>query len=483
MNLIYNKLWHKFICVLLGIFLSVSAARSQKTDVSHSIEGQWEFKYNEKGRKHRFVFEFISTGNGSYKGNVYSYLDNNYMGIMKLGKIEFKNPNLRLVANPAANVIIEGAVDFNKQIIEGKLLYTDGTSRPLTLKCIKPEKTSKQIVFTGSDSPAYIYKPPEKTVGGWDISTLRKENLDVSLIETAVNKIIKERCGMLNSFLIIKNGKLVCEEYFNRFSREIPHRTASVTKSITSLLIGIAIDKGFIKDVNTTAFEFFPEYKELRTDAWDKISVKHFLIMSAGLKWDKNNLNNFHKNDNPIKTILLQEPVYEPGKHFEYISGNMTLLAGIIKQATGMHADAFADKYLFKPLGIKKYDWDINRKNGYPDCGGSLMLRPRDMAKIGLLVLNKGKWENKQIVSEAWIEESTKVYIESEEYGYLWWLAWHSIEGHDVRVIFANGWGSQFIFIFPDLDMVMVTTGNNEDNGKHIVPMRVLGPLVVKAAL
>jgi CubicO group peptidase (beta-lactamase class C family) len=155
---------------------------------------------------------------------------------------------------------------------------------------------------------------------------------------------------------------------------------------------------------------------------------------------------------------------------FDYVSPNATLLAGVIQHATGLQADEYADRYLFGPLGIEEYDWDEGRQRGHPRTDGTLKLRPRDMARIGALVLGRGEWKGRRIVSEAWIEESTAAHTTDaghEGYGYAWWSARREVGGRTVRAVFARGAGDQLIVVFPDLDLIVVTTGRNTSDENH----------------
>jgi len=187
--------------------------------------------------------------------------------------------------------------------------------------------------------------------------------------------------------------------------------------------------------------------------------------MTSGFKLDDNEL--FQK-DNRIDYALKRKLANPVGQKFVYDGGNTEILGAIIKAKTGMYADEFAEKYLFKPLNIKKFHWEILKQSGFPSMAGSLQLRPRDMAKIGLMVLNNGKFDNKQVVSQNWIKESTtektKTHIVGDNYGYQWWDINLSSKGIDYKTIWANGLGSQFIYIIPEINVVIVTTGFNYEN-------------------
>ncbi len=238
------------------------------------------------------------------------------------------------------------------------------------------------------------------------------------------------------------------------------------------MLVGLAIDQDLIAGVDTPLFDFFPQHADLRSSSWDRITLHHLLSMSMGLDWSDEEGEQIHDTGDPFfRMVLSREVTGTPGEQWRYVNPNINLLAGVIRQASGLHADHFADQFLFAPLGIKEWSWAYGERDGYRLMDGSLHMRPRDMAKLGSLILRDGLWQGKQVISADWVHESTAPRLptdeESGEYGYLWWLRSIPTPGGARQMIFANGWGSQFIVIFPELDMVVVTTGGNEDNGKH----------------
>ena len=172
----------------------------------------------------------------------------------------------------------------------------------------------------------------------------------------------------------------------------------------------------------------------------------------------------------PIRYTFEKELLEPPTKQFNYSTGLSTLLGEVLKKTSGLSADKFAEKYLFDPLGISDHDWIIY-PNGTIDTGGGLFLRPRDMAKIGYLMLNDGKWKHKQIVSKQWVKESTKLQVHqtgswfgSTGYGYHWRLSERKMIGRNIRTFYAAGLGGQYIFIFPPLDLVVVFTHKHPES-------------------
>jgi CubicO group peptidase (beta-lactamase class C family) len=281
----------------------------------------------------------------------------------------------------------------------------------------------------------------------------------------------------VHAVLVARGGKLVFERYF-KGSDEIPgriygrrvetvafdadtlHDMKSVSKSVASLALGIAIDRGLIGNINEPILDFFAELSDMHSPERDRIQLLHALTMSMGLKWVEVTpaTGDFNTWD-PCRYVLGLPVSAPPGQEFFYNTGALRLVSAIVHKATGRPLDEFARATLFEPLGITAIDWD--RVRGDTDAGGGLRLRPRDMAKIGQLVLASGRWNERQIVSKAWIEASTTRKIEAtdgQSYGYLWWLGRSLFNGREVWWVGALGRGGQSIRIVPELDLVVVVT-------------------------
>jgi len=336
-----------------------------------------------------------------------------------------------------------------------------------------------------SAAAEYQYSIPAQRNDGWTTADLHSEKFDVVLIDKLIESIRNNTYKNIHSLLLIKNGKLILEEYFpgqeedgktRNYQRGTLHGIHSATKSVNSLLIGIAIDNKMIAGVDEKLSTFFPEYKtvfESEGSAKAAINLKHLLSMTAGLSWDESSLSYtdprndsvaMNHSEDPIRYVLERPLVAAPGKTFNYSSGISIVLGEIIHKVSGMRADKFADQHLFKPLGISDYSW-LKYPNGLVQTGGGLYLRPRDMGKIGYLLVNRGRWRGKQIVSEAWLRESTKQQAPDRTYGYQWWLGQLPVGNRRVVTYGAQGRGGQFILAMPDLHLVAVCTGWNDANG------------------
>ena len=295
----------------------------------------------------------------------------------------------------------------------------------------------------------------------------------------------------IHAVLVARSGKLVFERYF-KGSDEIPdrihgrrvasvtfdadtlHDMKSVSKCVASLAVGIAIDRGLIRSVNEPIFNFFPQLSDLRSPEKDRIHLFHALTMSMGLAWveatpatgDENNDEaRMHRASDACRYVLGLAVTAPAGQEFFYNTGALALVSAIVRKATGRALDEFVRETLFEPLGITAVEWQ--RYKGDTDAGGGLRLQPRDMAKIGQLVLAGGRWNNRQIVPTSWIEASTAPTFKATNglsYGYLWWLGRSLLDGREVHWVAALGRGGQSIRIVPELDLVVaVTAGYYQD--------------------
>ncbi len=315
---------------------------------------------------------------------------------------------------------------------------------------------------------------------GWRTSTPQEQGLDKKILKRLRKRIRNNTISGVDSLLIARNGYLVTEEYFHGWGADDLHTLQSDSKSVTSLLVGIALQQGKISSVDQPVLSFFPEYRKIRNvdERKSAMTLRDLMTMRTGLDWSEDPYQGsplFQLNNcgcDWLKFVLnwpMREP---PGTRFEYNSGGVILLAGVIRNATGIPTDTFAQTYLFDPLGISHAWWFSGEPDNLPHTGGGLNLRPQDMAKIGYLMLRNGRWENQQVVSEDWVRESTShavIYPRTfarrpVDYGYLWWLLSLSGDGapheRDADIYTASGAQGQWIFVIPKYDMVVVSTGN-----------------------
>ena len=262
----------------------------------------------------------------------------------------------------------------------------------------------------------------------------------------------------IESLLIVKNGFIIGEKYYKKNNVDRRNWIRSVTKSVMSILIGIAIEKGFIKSIEEPVKNYLSKITDLLKEGKVDIKIKHLLTMTSGFDWDESTVtefNNYTFAKNQVDHLLSRDLVDRPGTKFNYNSASTNLLSVIIEEASGMNTFIFAKKYLFDKLGINNPAWAKNRQ-GYFDGGAGLLLRSRDMAKIGMMMIYKGNNGSEIIVSENWVNESLKSHIKRyySDYGYLWWLT----EVKNTKVCFARGFAGQYIFIVPSRNIVVVGT-------------------------
>lgn len=268
----------------------------------------------------------------------------------------------------------------------------------------------------------------------------------------------------IHSLLVIRNNQIVLDACFYPFQRKYVHDLASVTKSITSLLIGIAIDKGYIKNENQSVLYYFPEYS-VKNDTLKTVKIKDLLNMASGLQCSWNDrekeLTQMRNREDWVKFQFSLPFETIPGEKFSYCSGNFYLLAEILQRSTKMTCIDFARRFLFKPMEFGETYWLKNYK-GVNHGWGDLYISTYDMAKIGCLILNNGKWNGNQVISKEWIEKIVPLYKiqKTESYGYGWWL-----DSENPDEIQAVGRGGQRLFIFKDRNMVIATTGGGFEAG------------------
>jgi CubicO group peptidase (beta-lactamase class C family) len=379
-----------------------------------------------------------------------------------------EDPNL-LDLRWGRDVVLRGTFDLRQGTIEGDVTFSDGTSRSATFVRTDPGSVPG---FNALDERPYRLRPPAPG-SGWEVAAPDAVGIDAGRLRNAVRAVDRGDAGLLHSMILVRHGKLVLEEYFHGYDRDDSHPIQSCTKSVASLLVGIAVDRGEVTGLDVPVFEYFPEYADLRTPEWDAVTLRHLLTMSAGLDWSAREGYTVRGTGPKLfRRVLSRRVLQAPGTRWQYVGANVNLLAGVLHQATGLHADELAGRYLFEPLDIREWNWDEGKVEGYPSMAGTLRLRPLDMARLGQLVLNEGRWKGRQVVSPEWIRESTARAMtigtepDADEYGYLWWRVLVAAEDRSERIIVASGWGSQFIHIVPHLDAVLVTTGGNNFNGR-----------------
>ncbi len=271
----------------------------------------------------------------------------------------------------------------------------------------------------------------------------------------------------LYSLLLAERGRVTQEEYFNgRTSEDLCH-VQSLTKSIMSVLIGIAIDQELISNIDEPIVKYFPFLEDDKDSLKQEITIAHLLDQTSGLLWNGHlEHQEWLASEDPIQYVLSRRLENKPGVSYNYNSGATHLLSAIVSISSGESTLEFARKYLFDPLNIEKYKWEKRGEKYHDGSGLGLEMLPKDLLKIGLLMASNGKYFDQQLVSEEWVKRSfdsdkkqkTRWGIRESMHG----MCWYSAEFESQRVNYGMGYGGQFILIFPKTEVVIVATHNHD---------------------
>jgi CubicO group peptidase (beta-lactamase class C family) len=295
---------------------------------------------------------------------------------------------------------------------------------------------------------------------GWKVIKPEDVGMDSELVEAMIEEI--DLSGLdYDSIVVVHKGVVVAEKYYFIYKESTLHETYSVTKSVISALVGIALQQGCIDSIDDPVLAYFPdrEFQNL-DDQKESLTIKDVLTMSSGLAYDPDEM---YDSEDWAQYTLDEPLIYPPGESWFYSNGGPQVLSALINQACEMDTLEFADQYLFKPLGITNYHWDLNVE-GNPNGSWGLELTPRDMAKFGYLYLHDGVWEGEQILPPDWVAASIRRYHKVPDplepwnfyYGFLWWV-------HGDGFYAAHGYKGQFIYLAPEQDLVVVITANISD--------------------
>jgi CubicO group peptidase (beta-lactamase class C family) len=344
---------------------------------------------------------------------------------------------------------------------------------------------------------------------GWQIAQPGAVGLSEEALSAIHQDIQNGRYGYIDAFLVARHGKMVFEQYYENdypsiykqeaatpgalvvndpsgpynyfnpwwhpyYRNTTLHSMQSVTKSVVSALVGIAISRGEFLNLDTPVLEFFEEATVLNIDRRKRdMTVRDLLTMSDGLLWDENLPYNDSDNSFAVMALAhnwvqhtLDLPMgSEPGTAFNYNSGATLILGHIFRLATGTDIEEYAVEHLFMPLGIDDYYWD-RTPYGLTDTQEGLYISALSLAKIAQLFLQKGRWQDEQVIPATWVEESIRPHYPTgaagdEAYGYLWWSQPYTFEEKSLRAYFGKGFGGQRPIFLPELDLVIVLTGWN----------------------
>lgn len=323
--------------------------------------------------------------------------------------------------------------------------------------------STENIMATNEQNNVLIAETTEELDEPWEWQhdTLENQNINRSAIEDVHTSLDSYP---INAEVIIRNGLMVDEYYKDGYDENSIFTLQSTSKSVTSAIFGIAIDKRYIEDVDEPISTYFPQILKYGSEYKNQITIWNLLTHTTGLDVsDTANWDAWLASDNWINYVLDKPAVSKPGTVFNYFTGNTHLLSAIISQSTGQTTYDFGKKYLFDKLDMNSVQCTTDSQ-GISDGGNGFAMDIHDMAKFGQLYLNNGVWEGEQIISSEWIEQSTTLQFDrlsgSADYGYQWWV--RTFGDQNYPAYFAQGHYGQYIFVVPDLELVVAFTSHYE---------------------
>jgi CubicO group peptidase (beta-lactamase class C family) len=428
-----------------------------------------------------------------------------------------------MMATAAGSLIQLGAFDgnvlYNSRSTEPKHLHFDKEVHMIQSRILQVASLMVTVSFLieagMAQTDRYTYSAPVRAKDGLKTGTLKDAGLDEQVIATGTGKIISGGFGNVHSLLIVRDGKLVHEAYFKgedfqrgkgklgvvQHGQDTLHDMRSVSKTFVGAAVLAAHSKGKIKSLDASIFDYLPDHKVLAEGQKKEITIRHLLTMAAGLDWNEqmsymdpaNDETRMDAAPDAIAFFLSKPEKQKPGSTFNYTGGATETLAAIIKNATGKSADTFIADEFFKPLGITSFEW-AKRSNGSVIYPSGLRLRSRDLAKFGMLYLNRGLWDKKQIIRPELIDEAVKVQIVtpfpipnggSVGYGYHIWRPTIPVGPNELMTMtMAEGNGGQMMVLDFERNAVTVMTAgsyNSRERSTDAVYEQVIYPVLKRA--
>jgi CubicO group peptidase (beta-lactamase class C family) len=353
---------------------------------------------------------------------------------------------------------------------------------------------------------------PAQIGDGWSFAAPADVGIDGAAL-CGIDKIVADwPQADVHAAIVVRHGKLIAERYYTgpdehfnsslvttvHFTPETKHDLRSISKSVTSLLLGIALGEDKFPSLDTPVLDVLTKYADLRTPEKERINFRHLLTMSAGLVWDEsakpygdpaNSWTHLRVAIDPIRYVLERPVAAVPGEVYAYNSGGTEVLAATLAKMTGRRLDNYAQEKLFGPLGITDFEWAELPVTGQPAASAGLRLRPRDTAKLGHLMLGAGVWEGRRVLPADWVAESMKPRINGfglYQYGYQWWLGRSYVRGREVTWTAGMGDGGQRLYVVPTLDLVVVVNSGLYHGGPYgslqeIIPLKILNLVLASA--
>jgi len=448
--------------VIIGVLAQPGFGQSQLPP--SDVVGVWEGTLRYFGQGSRLVYKISVNENGA----LLATHDSPDHALNNIPVAEAMLTGDRLVLKIRLyDALFEGTV--SKDVVKGRYV-TPGLWLPLTLtrRSKDPhfllENMVPRLGKTGDRILNYAYTMPAEGEDGWEVAHAAAEGVDTSRIGALIRRILAGDFPNLHSVLVVKDGKIIVDEYFYGFHRDKPRRISSVTKVVSAAAIGIAIDRGLINDVHTPVSRLFPEYGDLLSSGEkSSITLYHLLTMTTGLQWNEhavsyfdtlNDLSVLQGSPDPLRNLFERPLAYRPGERFVYNSGCVIALEGLLQRVTKAHYLLLVQNDLFTPLGISNFRWD------YAD---GLVMVPRDLAKLGWLFHNRGEYAGVRVLPAAWVDSAMQRFEHSyPRYFNHWSPVVHFVNGVPIKALVAGGWGGQSITILPALNTVIVQTAGNQ---------------------
>ncbi|MCA9717323.1 MAG: serine hydrolase [Myxococcales bacterium] len=332
---------------------------------------------------------------------------------------------------------------------------------------------------------------PARVDDGWALGSLETAAIDRDAMVALTRQLETRRDHRIDALVIARGGELVYEGYFRGTSRDTLHDLRSATKSITSLLAGVAFTRGELSLAT-------PVWSALgRTlpaaDPRARVTVESLLTMGSGLECDDRdrrspgNEERMYRRRDWLRFFLALPSARPPGARGVYCTAGVVALGAVLERSTRTPVPEYARRHLFEPLEIRDASWASYDRGRGTDTGGHLRLRARDLAKFGQLILSAGEWRGARVVARAWIEQATRAHarVDGADYGYLWWLNELPVRAADgptrYRVVYAAGNGGQFVFVLPELELVVATTGRAYNSPRAAAPLEILRHVIAPA--
>ncbi|TXD85474.1 serine hydrolase [Subsaximicrobium wynnwilliamsii] len=468
-----NNFKKTFPLLLMIVILAFGCSSpKEKSDYEKLLEyeGNYEYEYVDKTTLDIVASELDTT--------LYAIVDN------------AKYPLKHIALDSFTNIQDVPVVFERDKTNRVKGYRTDGLEfKLITSEIEKTEMFPRKELFHNPDS--YVYHKPKKTEDGLETGSLEDEFKNPEPIIDMVKETIKGKFPDVHSILIYKNNKLVLEEYFYGYDENIPHQLRSATKPFIGGILGIAIDQGFIKSEKDKLLPYFNStYSEIANldDRKKEITIENFLMYRHGMDCEndnpksKGNEQAMMASKDWVKYTLDLPMVKESGKSSSYCTGCALTLGSLVEMATSKNIEDFAKENLFNPLGVSNYDWTFEPNQASMTTFSQMYLTPRDLIKLAKLFKDGGKWKDKQIISESWINKTFD--MDEGDYGYLWEHKYFVIDGQKYNSYLASGNGGQKINIWPELDMITVFTGGNYNSyalyGKSTPPNEMIPNYILK---